>query len=92
MRHFDVDTTAGWRAWMRYSIDRPDVLVFAATSATDGDFCVCCSCGDEHLPDEVGHPMCGAPAIRRGRICGRGLKGSLFSICAQHLEALAADE
>ncbi len=92
MLHFDVDTTAGWRAWMRYSINRPGAPVFAATPATHGEICSLCSCGDEHLPDEAGHPACEAPAVRIGRIHYGGIKGSLLSTCAQHLEALGVHE
>ena len=40
----------------------------------------------------VGHPFCGAPALRIGHICHRGSGGPRFPICAEHLEALTADE
>lgn len=92
MKHFDVDNTAGWLASLRYSLDQPDAWYFAATPDTDGRTCSWCSCGDKHHPDAVGHPFCGAPAVRIGRICHRGSGGPRFSICAEHLEALTADE
>ena len=51
MKHFDVDTMAGWLAALQYSQDRPDALTFDSTPAPDGRTCTWCSCGDSHHPD-----------------------------------------